>query len=225
MSSVHVQEWGSGDRVAVLIHGLGNSRDSWWQVGPALADEGYRVLAVDLPGHGKSAPLQRYTVDALAQAVIDSVPERPDLVVGHSLGGLVLAAAVDTLLPGRAVYVDPAWRIDSAPVPQFAAQKEWALADLEQAYPHWNPESRNRKLAALADWDTRILEDLPNFVVPDPDKAIVPSLVLLADPSSLIPAERAEQLRADGFDVVTVAGTGHTVHLDDVDAFLAALRA
>lgn len=37
MMALHIQEWGTGPRVAVLIHGLGNSSDSWWQVGPAHA--------------------------------------------------------------------------------------------------------------------------------------------------------------------------------------------
>nr|BFE86321.1 hypothetical protein GCM10020093_089220 [Planobispora longispora] len=47
-------EWGSGDRVAVLIHGIMASSRCWWRVGPALAERGYRVVAVDLPGHGGS---------------------------------------------------------------------------------------------------------------------------------------------------------------------------
>jgi pimeloyl-ACP methyl ester carboxylesterase len=40
--------------VALLIHGVTSSSRTWWRVGPALAARGYRVLAVDLRGHGAS---------------------------------------------------------------------------------------------------------------------------------------------------------------------------
>src|SRR2546430_13794665 len=36
---------------------------SWWRLGPALADLGYRVLAPELPGHGRSPRLPAYTLD------------------------------------------------------------------------------------------------------------------------------------------------------------------
>ncbi|MDV6286826.1 alpha/beta hydrolase [Rhodococcus jostii] len=143
--ALHVQGWGTGQRVAVLIHGLGNSSDSWWQVGPALADHGYRVLAVDLPGHGRSAPLDVYGSEALAAAVVASVPARPAVAIGHSLGGLVLAHAVADLQPELAVYEDPAFT--PAPDPgvaeRFRAQKNWALTDLEREHPRWNDRSRH----------------------------------------------------------------------------------
>ena len=51
---LHVREWGHGDRVAVLLPGMMGSSDSWWRVAPTLADRGYHVLAIDLPGHGLS---------------------------------------------------------------------------------------------------------------------------------------------------------------------------
>jgi pimeloyl-ACP methyl ester carboxylesterase len=38
----------------VLVHGVTSSSRTWWRVGPALAERGYRVLAVDLRGHGAS---------------------------------------------------------------------------------------------------------------------------------------------------------------------------
>jgi pimeloyl-ACP methyl ester carboxylesterase len=52
--ALNTLEWGDGDRTAVLIHGMMGDSRSWWEIGPALAERGYRVVAVDLPGYGRS---------------------------------------------------------------------------------------------------------------------------------------------------------------------------
>ncbi|WP_240498521.1 alpha/beta fold hydrolase [Williamsia sp. 1135] len=137
---IRVERWGSGDRDAVLIHGLGNSSESWWEVGPALADRGYSVHAVDLPGHGRSAALVDYSVESLVDAVVGAVPTKPELAIGHSLGGLVLAHALDRLAPRLAVFEDPAWTVAIAPevVEAFRAQKKWTIDDVNRTYPRWS---------------------------------------------------------------------------------------
>ena len=98
-------------RVALLIHGVTSSSRTWWRVGPALAARGYRVLAVDLRGHGASLAVDGALALAdLAADVLHTLrdegavsPDGPrpsehrarlvappiDLVVGHSLGALV----------------------------------------------------------------------------------------------------------------------------------------
>jgi len=109
-SLLHVREWGDGDRAAVLLHGFMGSSDSWWRVGPALAETGWRVLALDLPGHGRSPRDPRLAVPRAARAVVATLRARsvaaPGLAVGHSYGGVVLAAAREELRPARAVLVD-----------------------------------------------------------------------------------------------------------------------
>lgn len=226
MGQVHVREWGSGDRAAVLIHGLGNSSTSWWDVGPALAERGYHVYAVDLPGHGDSDRLEEYSVEALVDAVLGAVPASPELAVGHSLGGSTLAHAVKALQPARAVYVDPAWQItaDAAVVDFFRSQKQWTLDDVAANFPKWDDASHARKLDALHQWDPAILERLCSFTPADVTVPVVPSTVVLADPSNLIPPPRAAELTEAGFDVRVVPGTGHVVHIDDLEGFLAALK-
>src|SRR5215471_10253337 len=86
---LHVREWGTGDRVAVLIHGITSDSTGWRRLGPDLAARGYRALAVDLRGHGLSERGD-YSPDAWAEDVLDSLPARPELALGHSLGGIVL---------------------------------------------------------------------------------------------------------------------------------------
>src|SRR5215471_925524 len=74
----------------LLIHGIGDSSDTWGDVIPSLAKD-YRVMAPDLLGHGRSdKPRADYSVAAYANGMRDllSVLEvERATVVGHSLGG------------------------------------------------------------------------------------------------------------------------------------------
>ena len=72
----------------VLIHGAGQTHISWPPGIRRLPDE--RVLAVDLPGHGKSKGLGRNSIQAYAEnlvTLLDSLEITKAVVVGHSMGG------------------------------------------------------------------------------------------------------------------------------------------
>lgn len=108
MTQLAIREWGDGDRVAVLIHGLSARAELWTAVAVPLADLGYRVVAPDLRGHGRS-PRGSYSVHEWVSDILDVVPTEPDLAIGHSLGGVLLLEALPAVRPRRAVYVDPPW--------------------------------------------------------------------------------------------------------------------
>lgn len=77
----------------VLLHGVALTRAMWQPQMDALSDE-FRVIAVDLPGHGALAG-ELFTLDqAVAElaAVIDNTGKGAALVVGLSLGGYVAMA-------------------------------------------------------------------------------------------------------------------------------------
>jgi pimeloyl-ACP methyl ester carboxylesterase len=90
---------GRGDPL-VLIHGLGSARTVWSLVMPSLA-EAFDVVAVDLPGHGRSPWASDLPMNP--RSIADSVVETLDAIrverahlAGNSLGGwiaLELAAA------------------------------------------------------------------------------------------------------------------------------------
>ncbi len=86
-------EGGGGSQTVVLVHGMGNQAGTWVKVAPPLAAQ-YRLVIVDLPGHGDSAPqggllgLQD-EVDGLAAVLDAAVPEGSFTLVGNSLGGWV----------------------------------------------------------------------------------------------------------------------------------------
>lgn len=80
----------------VLIPGWGCSVYSFRFTMPALAQAGYRVIAVDLKGHGlsdKPVAASEYTIDSMVEhlaEILDALEiERPRLV-GHSMGGSLL---------------------------------------------------------------------------------------------------------------------------------------
>jgi pimeloyl-ACP methyl ester carboxylesterase len=227
---LHVREWGTGDRVAVLVHGITSDSTGWRRVGPALAERGYRVLAPDLRGHGLSERGE-YSAEAWADDLVESVPHAPELALGHSLGGVVLALAVERLLPSRAVYEDPAWKVPAAShertARDFVARKTWSREDTAANNPRWNDADVDGKLLELERWDPATTRGLLDGTDWDhtPRRPVVPSLVVLADPSYLVPPEAAQRLRDAGYEVRVVAGAGHSIHRDDHDGFLASLDA
>lgn len=86
------RECGSGDRVAVLLHGLGGSRIAWGPNLEVLAAD-HRVIAWDAPGYGESAPVEVASFEGYADraaALIREVsPDAPVDLVGTSFGGMI----------------------------------------------------------------------------------------------------------------------------------------
>ena len=221
--------WGAGGRWAVLVHGVTSDSGSWHRVGPRLAERGYRCVAVDLPGHGGS-PRRGYTLDECAAALVESVPGRPALAIGHSLGGLVLGAAVDRLRPRAAVYVDPPWQLgpatDPADLERFRAVPLQTGEQIARENPRWSASDVHYVLAARSRWDpesVEVLHDARRQGPLLPAEPVVPSLVVRADRSPLVPEDAVPGLRAAGFAVETVAGAGHSVFRDDLEGFLEVL--
>src|SRR6187401_860017 len=98
MAELATHEWlsrdgGSDAPLAVLVHGVTGWWKTWWRVGPALAEAGWRVVATDLRGHGHSPRFNGpATVGDLATdlaAAIEASGAPAGLLVGHSLGATV----------------------------------------------------------------------------------------------------------------------------------------
>src|SRR5690349_19192506 len=115
-----VRESGQGPRTAVLIHGIMSDSRAWHRVTAELEQRGFRVLAVDLAGHGRSPRARRYSPGAWADDVAETVQPMltrpPDLVMGHSLGALVASLVADRLSPRTTVYIDPAFAFPRGPL-------------------------------------------------------------------------------------------------------------
>src|SRR5262245_9915446 len=122
---VHYVAWeGPPGRTFVLVHGLGGSLLSWLAVGPGLARHG-RVLALDLPGFGRSErDGRRSRVSDLRHTLsrfVDEVAGAPVVLVGNSMGGgisMLEAAlepsAVEALVLSNSVFP---WKRGAFPAP------------------------------------------------------------------------------------------------------------
>lgn len=119
---LHVEEHGSGGRPLVLVHGFGANSYTWRHWLPALADS-YRVVLVDLKGHGASPKPDddRYSPFHQAELLLRTIRAR-DLedatLVGHSLGGGVVLTTALRLLDSEPHRVASLVLVSAATRPQ-----------------------------------------------------------------------------------------------------------
>ncbi|HEV7743269.1 MAG TPA: alpha/beta hydrolase [Pseudolysinimonas sp.] len=220
-----MRETGPGPRTAVLIHGIMSDSRAWHRVTAELERRGFRVLAVDLAGHGRSPRARRYSPAAWADDVVETVrpllTRQPDLVMGHSLGALVASLVADRLSPRTTVYIDPAFAFPRG-LRGLVYKLVFSLSPrprrsiLVRMNPKWDAADVDIELATLRDWDRRTLLGFADtrHLVP-PASIVAPSLVVLAEKSLLITAPVAASLRKLGMTVETVPGTGHAVFRDE----------
>lgn len=154
--AVRLAESGAADAPPVLlVHGWGASIYMWRGWFAPLAASGYRVVALDLPGHGlsdKPSEEGRYRLDSLVASVRQVIAmaglHRPH-VVAQSMGGTIaleLAASGEPAI-GRLVLVNPACfgHVHLLPLAQRASPKvvEPVLARL---VPRWVVSRAHRRV-------------------------------------------------------------------------------
>ena len=87
---------GSGPTV-LMLHGIGGGHLAFSPQVEALANAGFRGVAWDMPGYGRSAPIEPYTFKGLAQScvdLIDALQCEHVALLGHSMGGMVAQEVV-----------------------------------------------------------------------------------------------------------------------------------
>ncbi len=94
---------GDADTTIFLLHGAYGSKIYFGPEIEALVREGYRVVAWDAPGYGLSPLPENLSIEGLADtaaALVERLGTARNVVLGHSMGGIV-APRVAALLPGR----------------------------------------------------------------------------------------------------------------------------
>lgn len=141
----------------VFVHGWAASSEWWIRQIPALSTE-YRLLMVDLPGHGRSSCLPKHSSLNMLSAVLDSVinmlgVEDP-VLVGWSLGGMVsLQYALDHPNNLSALIL-----VDTSPT----ARAMPSFGFLPTIPYHWIPDPR--RFLPLVKSHTLFLEGLLSFI-------------------------------------------------------------
>lgn len=83
----------------VLVHGAMHGAWCWEDVAARLTEKGHLVVVPELPGHGRRAAEVRHAgVEAYGRAVADAMAQAGvsrAVLVGHSMGGLVIARAAE----------------------------------------------------------------------------------------------------------------------------------
>jgi len=98
-TAVRYADYGKGDKVILLLHGYLESIEVWSDFGGMLGKQ-FRVIAIDLPGHGFSKWGGRevigidYMADTVATA-LEKAEVKECIAVGHSMGGYVATALAE----------------------------------------------------------------------------------------------------------------------------------
>lgn len=114
----------------LFLHGAVMSRAQWRPQLVALAEAGYRCIAIDLPGHGEMAD-RRFTLEDAADVVVESIDRFGGgraILVGLSLGGYVaMTAAARSPERVRGLVLAGATREPAGPIRAGFAAFAWTL--------------------------------------------------------------------------------------------------
>ena len=245
---------GDGRGTAVLLHGMMSLAETWWRIGPALAERGWDVTALDLAAHGGNRLDRPLTAAALVDSVTAQVAGPVDLLVGHSMGA---ATAISTVAgrPGfaRAVVLEDPPDGSGLPSAERLANGVELDSDIARLdrdrlvrrsradHPAWAPEDVEYDVRGIEEADATavaagIRSGLRGWDIPALVAAVdVPVLLLVApdtrdgDPdrpgSALTGAARAGVRAVLPPDRLVELPGGHCLHRDLPAEWLAAVDA
>jgi len=235
----------------VLVHGAFGRAACWDRVLPGLRAAGHSTEAIDLPGAGDDpTPVAEVTLDRYAQRVCEALSEGPPaIVVGHSMGGVVItqAAARCPDRVERLVYVaaflpqDGQSLIDITHLPEAAGDQVQANLVVEGDPPvaTMAPEAVREALCHCCDdeqfaWSASLRG--PQAVAPfthpvalggpqsDAFAALPRAYVMCLQDRAVKPALQRRMLEAAGCDPVIEIDTDHAVWASRPDELAAALN-
>lgn len=146
----------------ILIHGATDSRLSWFQVAPDLAEKGYRVYVPELRGHGKTDKPKEdaYTLDEHTEDIksfIDLLDLKKVNLVGHSLGTFIaeeIAAKYPDLV-NSITLIGAGYKVQGNEV------IDWVLNGDGNSFRGINSYSDDEKIPDefIKEWTTTVNED------------------------------------------------------------------
>lgn len=237
----------------VLLHGITDNGMCWVRVINALCKD-FDVIIPDSRGHGFSdAPEMGYGVEDRAADVAGLIQylnlDRP-VLIGHSMGAetAIGTAATYPDLVKAVVLIDPPWPgrfWGSTPEERTARAAQWSADILKQkelskeelveqarkSHPEWTDE----ELVAWAEAKQQVSPYVTNMVLAPRRRwsdyvrqAACPILLITADTERgaiVTPptAQEAAMFWKNG-RIVNIAGAGHSIHRDQFEPFMRAVR-
>ncbi|MDZ7670437.1 MAG: alpha/beta hydrolase [Gammaproteobacteria bacterium] len=168
-------EWGDrGAPTVLLVHATGFHARCWDRTVAALP-EGYRVIALDMRGHGRSekrGPYQWSTMDGDLEEFVAGLGLEGAIGVGHSMGGHCVTYAA-ARLPGafsRLLLVDPVIldpeAYDGARYPGYETAEDHPVARRRNHWVSWQAMfERFRDREPFSLWRADVLEDYCRYGV------------------------------------------------------------
>jgi pimeloyl-ACP methyl ester carboxylesterase len=234
---------GAGKPALVFVHGWSCDRSYWKnQVEPFSRE--YRVVTVDLAGHGESGvDRKNWTIVSFGgdvAAVVKKLGLRRVILIGHSMGGDVIAEAARQLPPGRVagmVFVDVYKQLGAGRSPDsvraFVSQVRLNFRDSTRAFVHamFLPTSDS----SLVEWVANDMSSAPpdialaamyssrSYSRTMPRTLTALKLPVIAINPDNAPTDSAS-LRKYGVDVMIMPGLGHFVMMEDPARFNSTLE-
>jgi len=199
---------GDGSKKALLIHGMASSHHTWDRLFEDLKKRDFTIYAPDLPGHGNGShdDVSKYSVERWREMILERISS-VDLLVGHSIGGLLSLQVRSDLRPQATVLADPmlhfpkgVWGKISREV--FSFSQFLNNAELKH---NWDKSSA----VAL----------LPGKKVPKPGND---TLIIRTDKSFVAPKSLTKSLSET--EIVTLKKSTHNLHLDTYPQFFESMR-
>ncbi|MBN1586212.1 MAG: alpha/beta hydrolase [Candidatus Omnitrophica bacterium] len=133
---VSYEIYGAGEPALVFVHGW--SCDSrYWRAQLPRFSRNHRVVLLDLAGHGHSGlSRSKYTMKAFGedvQAVIEATGSRHVILIGHSMGGVVIAEAA-RLMPERVIGLIGIDTLENIEYPLTREELDQMLAPLKKDF-------------------------------------------------------------------------------------------
>jgi len=165
---VSYEQSGQGDVTLVFIHGWSCDSRYWRRQVPFFAGK-YRVITVDLAGHGHSGQGRiRYTMTSFGhdvRAVVDAVHARRVILIGHSMGGGVIAEAA-RLMPEQVIGLVGVDTLENVEYPLTQDELEQMIEPFERDFQGHTVEFVKGMIVpetepALVEWITRDMAAAP----------------------------------------------------------------
>jgi len=234
----------------LFIHGAANDHSVWSLQSRYFAHHGASVLAVDLPGHGRSEGAAMGSVPAIADwliALLDAIGVDRAALVGHSMGSLAAldAAGRYSQRVSKLALLGPSVPMPVSDVLLAAAKADdhaayefivgWSFSDEHQLGGNPQPgvwmtgnglRLMERTRPGVLYTDLRACHDYDAGLIAAAGVRC-PVLVIAGQRDQMAPPRNAQSLVAALGDksVVTIPGCGHSVMVEAPDTVLDALRA